>query len=147
MMCEHTASSNGAYADRSEVLVAIPGSCWRREGCTALSVTFVESIVSRKVGSRQESNRSSPTQRVMHLRAVSARAPVATASRTPANLRYACRCTGVDLCVLLFALTVSSGHDWMRNPRVCGELRACSSELLCVDEGAAFRFAREDAWA
>ena len=78
MMCEHTASSNGAYADRSEVLVAIPGSCWRREGCTALSVTFVESIVSDKVGARQDSNRSSPAQRILHLRAVSARAPVAT---------------------------------------------------------------------
>ena len=84
---------------------------WCGEGCTALSIALVDSIVSSRVGAPHESNRCTPAQRIMHLRAVSARAPVATASRTPANLRYACRCTGVDLCVLAFALTVSSGHD------------------------------------
>ena len=147
MVCEHTASSKHADLASDQLVGHYVACAWCGEGCTALSIALVDSIVSSRVGAPHESNRCTPAQRIMHLRAVSARAPVATASRTPANLRYACRCTGVDLCVLAFALTVSSGHDWMRNPRVCGELRACSSELLCVDDGAAFRFAREDAWA
>ena len=80
MVWEHIASSEDADL-ASDQLAGHHVACARcREGCTALSITFVDSIVSSRVGAPHDSNRSSPAQRILHLRAVSARAPIATAS-------------------------------------------------------------------
>ena len=52
------------------------------EVAASLSIALVDSIVSGRVGAPHESNRTTSAQRILHLRAVFTRAPVATSSRT-----------------------------------------------------------------
>ena len=62
---------------------------------------------------------------------------------TPADWRFARRCTGIDLRMLALALSLSCGLGWWRDPRVLGEFRG----LLCADEGATVVCACADAGA